>query len=142
MRVHVSAEEALGDVLPGGPTGPGLDNEAEVELYQFEYPAVTFPAYDKDGTKAVYAFFNVKLTQTHGPKAGKSTFEKVWFESDRLAFQLKSIGVHVDVDETTGSFEFDSDDCVGLKLTGVELKEPRTYNGRQYTGNIKGFIGN
>ena len=136
----MGARRVDGDVLPGGPTGPGLDNDAEVELFKFSYPATRFPGYDKDGTKAVYAFFQIKITQVEGPKAGKATFHDHWVESDALDFALKSIGAFTDK-EDSGAYDFDDDELIGKKLVGVELKEPRDWNGRQFTGNIRGFIG-
>ena len=63
-------------VLEGGQYGPGLQNEATVELTEFESTDATgmlerMPGYDKDGAEGPYYRFNVKVTLADG-KAGAS----------------------------------------------------------------------
>ena len=54
-----------------GEYGPGLANEAECEIVEYEMPATTCPAYDKNGEPKGYAFIRIRIrSEEFGIHAG------------------------------------------------------------------------
>ena len=133
-------------VLEGGQYGPGLQNDAKVELTEFEAPDENgmlerMPAYDRDGERGPYCRFNVKVEYN-----GSTFFVTDWREfTNRLKNDLRNCGVDV-IDQTDGTFTFDDAQVApggGRELGGIDLKAPRQAKDdpeRRYPGGIKGFI--
>lgn len=132
-------------VLEGGQYGPGLQNDAHVELTAFEFPDENgmldrMPAYDRDGEKGPYVRFNVRVDLANG---GGTRFVEEWRTfTNRLKNDLRNCGVEVQ-DKPDGSFDFDPQQVAPRELGGIEVKAPRQSKqdpDRRFPGGIKGFI--
>jgi len=126
-------------VLPGGQYGPGLPNDADVEVIGFDYPAEgrNLPAYDRENKEGPYAYFLIRITL---PDGQSTLVNHVTNDLNTFGKLLTAMGVEV-AQTPEGGIAFDSDDVAPRKLGGIELKEPReAKDGNTYTGNVVRFI--
>jgi hypothetical protein len=132
--------------LKGGQYGPGLENEADVELWRFEFPAVERACPFKkeqawileNPTKHAHAYFGFSVVTRDGNKH----YVDRWVRNDRkrLRKALLEVGATV-ADGANGSIQFDTDDVAPRKLGGLEMGEAREYEGEMRTGFINKVLG-
>ena len=131
-------------VLEAGQYGPGLQNEATVELTEFEAPngdglLDRMPGFDRDGERGPYYRFNVKVTLASGGTQWVTDWRK---PTNQFKSDLRNCGVDV-ADNADGTFAFDPETVAPRELGGVEVKAPRQDKNddtKRWPGNIKGFI--
>ncbi len=109
----------------------------EVELTRFEHPAEDqMPAYDKDGEKGPYAYFGFQCKSEEQGLVFYDHWEQIGpGTGSREATWLRNLGV-----EVTDDLQFDPDSVAGRKAI-IEVKDPRSSNGRSYNGNLVQIIG-
>lgn len=133
----------------GGIYGPGLQVEADVELYSLE-PAEQPPGYDKAGEFSPYWEFTFRIMPADGPQyfvrdkvsfaAGSGSKAIPWLEAAGVPFETS-----VDPDGNE-CFNFDKDAAAPRKIGGIEMGSPREWVGddnvkRQAHGRILQVIG-
>ncbi len=128
---QITDEEAQRPFLPQGDYGSGLNNDADVELARFEYPAQERPCpWDKDGT---YAYFGFTVVTPDGNKH----YPDAWVQPSSLKKFLLALGVEVSPNPTGPGFTFDDGSVAPRKVTGVRLGKPREYQGEMRTGTVR-----
>lgn len=137
-------------VLPGGTYGPGLANEANVELTEFVVPNAegkltvgagfdVAPGFDKEMTEGPYWYWNFKVITAEGTTA----FVRAFTGEKTGRKWLKAAGVAVADDPNDPNiFSFDPDEVAPRTIEGgVELKPSRTVTKdgeeKTYAGDVK-----
>ncbi len=141
--VNVNPEDMKKPVeaIDGGQYGPGMQNDAELKLIDFEFPATgkNLPGYDKDGKEGPHAYFSVQINLANGATAFARKHVDVM---EYLANDLTALGVNV-MNNGDAGISFNDEEVVGSPIGGIELKDKRPDKNdkdKWYTGDIKRFI--
>jgi hypothetical protein len=141
--VDISPQEAQRPYLQGGEFGPGLTHEADVEVWQFEYPATERPCpYGKEKLWVAenpennrHAYLGISVTLPNGERH----FLDKWVRGSALKRTLLQCGVNVTAKQG-GGFQFDDSAVNGMKLGGIVLSDPTERDGEMRTGFINSIL--
>ena len=142
--VHIDPTVLEYPVLQEGIYGPGLDNEADVELSGFECPAEEkMPAYDPEGERGPYAFFGFKVKTAEGKLFFVDHWTKIGTGSGPEVSNFLECAKVDKAEDGQGGFDFDTSDVAPRKVNGVQMAAPTTSKntGAKYNGRVKAIIG-
>lgn len=139
--VEITKEDLEYPILPAGTFGPGLDNEADITVNRFEYPAVdNLPGWHKEGDTRRYAFFEFTVKLSDGGFFTLPSFVELG-KGPKFAKWLEALGVDM-APTDSGGVAFEIDDVAGRKVKGLVMGDPRTGNdGTVWQGNVNQIIG-
>lgn len=140
--VDISPSEAQRPYLQAGEYGPGLEHEADTDIWVFEYPATERPCpFNKekawvaeDPTNHRHAFVGIRIVTQNGDRF----FVDKWIRGAGLKKFLLQAGVPI-TDKPGGGFQFNDDDVV-RKLAGVVMSEPSEYQGEMRNGFVNSVL--
>lgn len=132
--IHIADEEAQNPYLNAGDYGTGLDNEADVQLMRFEFPATERPCpWDKEGRNAFFGFTVVTAD-------GNKHFVDHWVKPSALKKTLLALGVELSPDPQGAGFSF-PENFAPMPVVGLRMGDAREYNGEMRTGRVRQILG-
>ena len=140
VEMHPDAQKR--PYLRGGQYGPGMANEADCVVVDYQFPADETPGWDVRGeeNREDWAFMQIRVNQNGGPTC--TIFEHIPIGANsgsKLGGWLSALGVAVEGE----TFRHDTDTVVGRKC-GVEMGDPRQDKNdaeRFYTGRLLQVFG-
>jgi len=140
VEMHPDAQKR--PYLRGGQYGPGMTNEADCQVVDYQFPADETPGWDKDNkeNREDWAFIQIRVNQNGGPTCNIYHHEPIGPDSgSKLGNWLTGMGIAVEGE----TFRHDTDTVVGSKC-GVEMGDPRQDKNdrdRFYTGRLLQVFG-
>lgn len=135
VEIHPDAQKR--SYLRGGQYGPGMAHPADCEVTDYQFPADEAPRWDKNGKAEDYAFLRIRVMSEEFGGVTIFHHEPIKeFSGSKLGEWLVSLGVPVEGQ----SFQHDTDQVVGRKC-GVEVADPKEWEGKMYTGKLIQIMG-
>ena len=135
--VEINPDAPKYNFLRAGQYGPGMTHPADCEIVEYMFPANEPPKFDKEGKAEDYAFLRIFVrSEEFGPNSLFHYEPIKAYSRSRLGEWLVSLGVPVEGE----GFRHDTEQVIGRKC-GVEVGEPREWDGKMYTGKVINIFG-
>jgi hypothetical protein len=135
VEIHPDAQKR--SYLRGGQYGPGMTHPADCEVTEYQFPADEAPRWDKAGKAEDYAFLRIRVNSEEFGSVTIFHHEPIKeFSGSKLGEWLVSLGVPVEGE----TLRHDTDQVPGRKC-GVEVSDPREWEGRWFTGKLINVMG-
>ena len=134
--INIGPNQGARPVLDAGMYGSGLENEAEVSLFDFE-AGCDPPGWDKEGKEGPYFKFSFRVVDPEGttyfPNCTVNFGKKV-------KTMLADAGVTV-TENPDGGFVFDESEVAPRPVGGIEVKAPSVTDDGTFPGKVLRVIG-
>ena len=135
--VELNPDAQKRSYLRGGQYGPGMAHPADCEVTDYQFPADEAPRWDKNGKAEDYAFLRILVRSEEFGAVTIFHHEPITdYSGSKLGDWLISLGVPCEGE----TFRHDTDQVVGRKC-GVEVADPREWEGKMYTGKLINVMG-
>ena len=135
--VELNPDAEKRSFLRGGQYGPGMPHPADCEVTDYQFPADEAPRWDKNGSAEDYAFIRILVRSEEFGAVTLFHHEPIKaYSGSKLGQWLTNLDVPVEGE----GFRHDTDQVVGRKC-GVEVGDPREWEGKMYTGRLLDIYG-
>jgi len=135
--VELNPDAEKRSYLRGGQYGPNMQHPADCEVVDYCFPATEPPKYDKEGKAEDYAFIRILVRSEEFGMCGIFHYEPIKsYSGSKLGQWLINLGVPVEGE----TFRHDTDQVIGRKC-GVEVGDPREWDGKMFTGRLLDIFG-